>query len=112
MRGRTRESLVVEGGAGFQAGLTRPEVVKRSPKHSHAVNRFGSRRSAIDSRMRRFRASLTAAFVLAGFDGLQGPQAIAASPPRLAAPIYADYDSELREATARADGIKHVASRP
>ena len=58
----------------------------------------------------RFRAPLTAALLLAGFGGLHGTRAIAALPPRLSAPIYADYDSELREAAARADGIKHVDS--
>ena len=58
----------------------------------------------------RFRAPLTAALLLVGFGGLLDPQAIAATPPRLAAPIYADYDSELREATARADGVKHMDS--
>ena len=34
--------------------------------------------------------------------------AVASVPARLTGPIYADYDSELRESTARSDGIKHV----
>lgn len=58
----------------------------------------------------RFRAPLTAVLLLAGCGGLADLQAIATPPPRLAAPICADYDSELREATARADGIQHVDS--
>jgi hypothetical protein len=57
-----------------------------------------------------FRAPLVAALLWAAFGVLADPQACAAPPPRLVAPIYADYDSELREATARADGIKHVDS--
>lgn len=35
-------------------------------------------------------------------------QAIAGVPLRLTGPIYADYDTELRETIARTDGIKHV----
>jgi hypothetical protein len=36
------------------------------------------------------------------------PSATASVPARLTGPIYADYDSELRESIARSDGIKHV----
>jgi hypothetical protein len=40
--------------------------------------------------------------------GLIAASMLWAAPLRAAGPIYADYDSELREAAARADGIKHV----
>jgi len=36
------------------------------------------------------------------------PTVEASVPARLTGPIYADYDSELRESIARPDGIKHV----
>ena len=58
----------------------------------------------------RYGAPLCGALLLAGFGGLPNPQAIAAPPPRLTDPVYADYDSELREVAARADGLKHVDS--
>ena len=56
------------------------------------------------------RLPLTVALIWVAIGRLQDPQAFAAPQPRLVAPIFADYDSELREATARADGIKHVDS--
>ena len=50
-----------------------------------------------------------AAAWLISLAGALPPCALFAAPtPRLQGITYADYNSELREATARADGIKHV----